>query len=899
MVLSDLSILLCGRGLTSARVRGLLEAWTAAGLLRDCVWVAPEDISSDEPGPAKVRGTLIEEGRVHAEDLFHLVGVRKLGVLRLMCVNLVPAGHDPDKSLPADADLLVDTLRSALPMPTSEGSGTRLHRINLLVPSSGTQDIPIDLLRPGWDVNAVVSPEDRPDLDRGNVFVRSPGNYAGHAAAAVAAVAGLWRGQPGGCLDERESDSVTADEDVLVLRASVRAVIGEDLARKLADVAAAATQESPLGPADLLAWAQPVRDPEGEARKATAALLKQGDWAKAEGVQVADPHLGERTVGESRREALDFNLQLFRVAGRWAMGSAIRAYEGTATTMLVGRKGDYVVRLQPRSPEEIARMAEARLSHQSDALQHTMLLEEASTVTPPRPETWGELRRTCFSLVDGSDTPSWLAAPQMAGVRALLPPARIAPDPLDVLRTDSGRTVRACDPGGAYAARTEVAMALDQARALTVPSEELPEPDPAVKREVDRLQGELVRIDQWLARRQATILWDLRRNVDDRITASRRQADTAVAEATEGAAPAIEQVRKAQKKLVRRWKILAVVLAVLLLGGIWAHREFDTGLLDLAYWSVGSTVFVFLLTMLAHHQFYKASREYERRMQQLLARRRRAAEEYVAARREANRLELLASALVDWADIIGWITHRPLDPKPEPPRAVSDEAIAALPAAVGVARPTAVDAFPHTKIAAAAELLCAEGFAGHRFDEVTALEAVGGADADGRGHLPADLDILDAPGTPRRRLLDAFTSGEAAAALTASARRAIGEAVARDELTLPPRVVTRLGSYADGTSVPDSVFFAATLAPAIPFTNAVWTDTGLREGRHLAGWSAAWVPPGVGRGGDPSVTVRAADGDAAVRIDVSRTSSPTHVAVFAAAPEQTDRRGPDGDHSWH
>jgi hypothetical protein len=68
--------------------------------------------------------------------------------------------------------------------------------------------------------------------------------------------------------------------------------------------------------------------------------------------------------------------------------------------------------------------------------------------------------------------------------------------------------------------------------------------------------------------------------------------------------------------------------------------------------------------MLFNHLFFMAVHHYELKVQEEFASRRQTMELYVVAQRETRRLQLLASRLNEWTEIISSALHRPWTPQP-------------------------------------------------------------------------------------------------------------------------------------------------------------------------------------------------------------------------------------------
>ena len=111
--------------------------------------------------------------------------------------------------------------------------------------------------------------------------------------------------------------------------------------------------------------------------------------------------------------------------------TATRWAENRATQMTAGADGQYVVRVEPRTPDQLLMEARERLEGQAVILKGRLLEREATKVQLPLPSTWTELRQLCFGLADGSLLPAGFSAPERASTREILPPSVIVPHPGD------------------------------------------------------------------------------------------------------------------------------------------------------------------------------------------------------------------------------------------------------------------------------------------------------------------------------------------------------------------------------------------------------------------------------------------------------------------------------------
>jgi hypothetical protein len=439
------------------------------------------------------------------------------------------------------------------------------------------------------------------------------------------------------------------------------------------DAATTAVHADPTGPARLLDWARPARDPGGTARRAATEIGALGDWAPVTAQHGHGPMRSERQVKAAFRDAARFNTQLFGVAAGWLVRSGRRAVEHAATGVLVGHDGAAVVRLEPRTPNQIVRQAKARLEVQSSQLQNQILVQDASAVPSPTPTTWPTLRQSCFSFADGSTPPSGVHSPEMAGVRELLPPANVAPDPADTFVTSTGRLLRPCDVVSARRYRTELAAKVAEARSVATGTQVDPSSasrshdesccsrhaeamaagtDGEVGEAISHAEGcdgtvapapppsadellalELEALDRWIERREGSVLWQLTEDVTDRAARSRSHAGAAYKDATSGGAPNVEALKAAQTALIGRWKILTGILILLILISIGVFRAEPPAADEILISLAASGALVFVLMVLSNHAYYRAAMASEWSVQQLLDRRRRSSTSPPSARR--------------------------------------------------------------------------------------------------------------------------------------------------------------------------------------------------------------------------------------------------------------------------
>jgi hypothetical protein len=537
----------------AAAVRQTAARWAGNGLLEESIWLTADDATVSTSGPPTVSASVLDtEGEGEQQDLFTLIAVRRIDILRIVVLQLLPYGEAPDSGLLDVGVRIAQLVKGLLPrdVTVAHGGGTALVRANLLVPGTGTGEISQDLLAPGWEVNAIASPEDRPDLDQASVLVRTDVNYHAHAVAAVACVGGLWPGVPHGAFDDVEVDSTAGGTDLVVFRPSARLLLGDALPRQLADAAIGLVQDaSGHGASEFVPWAAAAQAPDVVVAAAHSELVAKGEWARDELGELEGAPRTEMSIGAAFGDLARFEGRLILAAGRVIRNTATRWVENTATQATAGSDGRYVVRVEPRTPDQLLMLAQERLAEQAVTLQSRLLEREAVKVQPPLPSTWAELRQLCFGLVDGSVLPTGFTTPERASTREILPPSSIVPHPDDTFAAADGTVVRSVDLAGAAMVRARMVhddeSTTPDAAAESGDSESGPA-DPHAR-------NESAELDEWVARRANTLMGRLAGTVWRRERQASEMAEAAYKRATHEATPDPDAVRRSRRRLLVCW----------------------------------------------------------------------------------------------------------------------------------------------------------------------------------------------------------------------------------------------------------------------------------------------------------------------------------------------------------
>lgn len=958
-----LTVFVVGGGARDSAIRGLAESWTRAGILEPSLWVTPGDVVVHPAGPPSVQAWAVDADGVRGVDLFEHVGRFRLDLVRVVVGHLLLLEDASDLSLAATGSAVADAIESTLPRRTDHHeAGCRMHRSVVVLPVSGATGADPSLFQPQWDVNAVISPEDRPDLDRASVFVRYPGNLDGHATAALAAIGGILRGVPAGVLDEATSDSTTREADAVVARISIRSVVGEDMLDRLVGEALDPARLGPVGPAPVLAWARPASRPDLIADQAATHILQSPEWAPTSEQVPQGPPERHHGFWSALGTAAGFNVRTVGAVASWVFDRARGRVETRATEAVVGAQNGILVTLGPKPVDDLAQASTRLLERERARIDANTRFESTRTVAPV-PSTWARPRALLLGLVDGGDLDGF-PEPRQAGRRELLPPGSVVVPPGAQWEGSDGERVLAEDPLAMRAYRTELEAKLAKAKAAAekaaaelaaaedarAESEKVREAarvaavaaaksararsrgkaasadDPAAEQaspakaalpplvpDDATLAGLLSKRDRrraavtaltletelygaWYSEMSGAVLWKVGDDVAQRRVRLQSRLDALAAR--KPSTPPAEALSRAKAAVTRWWLWTVPIWAVATAAVVWLRygswpqfvADADLAMDDMLYICGILLATALVLLAAANHRFYKAVLTYEWAVERELTQLHRDHAELMFVGTELARLQLLDTVLRDWVRILGEAIHRPWASPDREFEDLPEDVVAALPASMGVARQTmGEDAIPMATLMSAYRVLYPEHWATRSFDR--AYEAFEESEPTGpnEGYRSADLDALDGPVSPRKRLREFWSSGEARAVLTDRAHADLHRAVRDGDLELPTRVVGRIGRYADGETGPEPEFFRATATESTMFSTDAFTAAGRQSRRHYVERSIAWIPTSARAAvsSDDGVQLHDCEGPNAVRVDVSRRTPAHDLSMFTAeAPPQ-------------
>lgn len=422
-----LSVVVVGDSPIETAVRELAATWTRAGIVEPSLWVSPGDVVLSEYEPPRVQAHLLEANGERAVDLFAYLGRFRIDLVRVVVAQLATVPGGAAIELSAMGSTIAAAIKAALPLtPTGEGAA-QLHRSVVVIPASGVGEIDPRVLNRDWEANVVISPEDRPDVDHSNIYVRSDVNFVGHATAALSAAAGIVRGIDGGAFDGVSSDSSTSADDVVVARVSLRTVVGDDVLDVLTSRVLEPSQLAPAGPGQIVEYAHVAGEPELITKRAVQSLLKRPEWAAGSAPAAPQIERARESFAAALSQAAKFSLRTVSAVAAWTVSSGRASLERSATDRIVGTGAGALVTIGPRAIDNVGPLVKEALEAERAAIEER-LAYEATRGTPPAPSTWSSLRALAFGLADGGPLED-MEVPRQFGKREVLEPGDVTPIP--------------------------------------------------------------------------------------------------------------------------------------------------------------------------------------------------------------------------------------------------------------------------------------------------------------------------------------------------------------------------------------------------------------------------------------------------------------------------------------
>lgn len=394
-------------------VRDALQDWCAAGLVSSFIWVDDVDCRA-ETATALTPATVVRlGGRVRVRLHDHLANQPGNLGIRLVCLGFAGVTGG---SVPAGA-----AARFLEGLHAPAGGVTS---INLLLARRGMEPANPDTVRSGWH-NVVISPEDAwhpgswpEELVEGD----SDDEFDGHAAAAVAGVAGLWVGIDQDVFDRRATPSAG---QIVLARSFFRRLDGSRAAADLRSRLLHGTVQDGfpaprVGVETMMHFSAPSNATQAMAEALVGKHAELFQHYRQTRTAVIKKSIGFLAL---LRHYFSFVFQLLRGApAEWWRATFDRAATSAArrvsAAVFGGAKTDFDVIVAGRSSSGgVPSVIE--LASEADELSHK--LSRLGTWQEDPPPTfsrlWGDFAAGAMTLADGAEHSAGMS-PVLVGARA-------------------------------------------------------------------------------------------------------------------------------------------------------------------------------------------------------------------------------------------------------------------------------------------------------------------------------------------------------------------------------------------------------------------------------------------------------------------------------------------------
>ena len=650
-------------------VEKVVQSWVEAGLLQSTIWLK-RSAATAEPSHT-LTGLRLQAGGSGEVSMLEELARRDVLTVRLLSVHLaVDAASDP--TLAQESERIAAILQEFL------ADSQQLERLNLVIPATGVVGLDPDIVKDPGIKNILVSPEDRvTDRHASRQLVWPDGGYAGHAALAIATIAGLWWATGDAApFDNQQFTGSAQQSQTVVARTFARVLRADELGdRVTAEVFERRRTEAWTAAAvDAVDTPNPVQLMEDLAEQ----------LAKVEGAAIT--YRPPQPLPEPRKQHIG-SLQAFTMLLRFIVGKlraapsqivgrvteGVRtAIEGFAQRVAFGQ--DSLVRVGARHRGTGASEPPGlQIAGQADQL----LRDLGRSASPPATAgLWQALRRVAFGLVDAGPFPEDVAAPTDGARRLVVNDTSFVvsdpEDPFEINRATLGTMhplpLWALDPimGWDVARLRDLRDLLIAEQGSAEKGQEAQDgddgesegrdPDPEL---AQRLVAVIEDLDRYRQRHESSLLWRVSETLGDSLRAASNSFRAAL-KVVSGGRPSEDDNKMAiaARWLRRRW-IGIFLLALIIPAVAWYGDDQDwwtpiwgvVAGVAVAVWLVGW----FISFVRYQRRIFQIQYEIDRRHRDYLNAVARVEHDAV----ETVRLASLYRQFLDWAAIIAWMIHHP------------------------------------------------------------------------------------------------------------------------------------------------------------------------------------------------------------------------------------------------
>jgi hypothetical protein len=439
---------------------GVAKEWTALRLLSPSIWVRPEDLVTGD-GPPRIDANVLASTRAGESkekklDLFKLLALQKLKVVRLLVVRPSVPGTGFDKAQDEFVEILAPYLDKAIPQipPSTVNADDDISfvKINLITgPTEHVADEATEMMDTLFNVHFVPSAEDRTGPRTGDAFIRysqeSP-KFAGFTLLHLATLGALWVGIPKGGY-QLSGSAVWEGDSVYVSRVFVSAILTDGLVRRacarvLESIVDSRGSIEGLGVGLTIDGTFPIQDSDVDA---WLEFMVGTTFSFDDGILSYQPVLASPTppklklgFGGQLGDFFTFTFgKLVRVpyyAWLWALKKLASLFN-----KLFQRGGQGSAEVV--SPEEGADPLDKQLLKKFDDVFEVKRLADQALVSPvgrsdlrSTPGLWESVRKLVFGFMDGSNLAQFGLSKSDNGWPVFYQVSSSFPDPADKISTE-------------------------------------------------------------------------------------------------------------------------------------------------------------------------------------------------------------------------------------------------------------------------------------------------------------------------------------------------------------------------------------------------------------------------------------------------------------------------------
>lgn len=410
----------------------LASSWTSHWLLSPAIWVKVADIKADKgevfikgekpKSPPTIRAFVTGRNGFKEVELFQELGRNELELLRLITCRSIETNQAYHELQDKVVDVIHHYVKISAPLhePSENHKvGTEVKTTNLIFAptdqSGGSQE---NLFEFEWDLNILVSPEDRPTSAGFDSFTRysNEDQLNGFILANIATAAGIWSGVNKTVSELSEFDTSSAFDKILVQRTFVRGVLTEGVAIRFAADALKYIEDhgNPLDdPLFSIKGIEKLTESEvyTQVKQAVELALKEDNSALSFNLTSPPSEKDSPSIGFFKTVWLfvKFSLNKLLAFPGWLLEDFISVFNRKATKLFYGEEGVAKIDLnvdfkKVGLTKDTYRLTQEVIVNKESLLKKLQTIDNLPDYRNTHPNLWSGIRKDLLSYLDGSNS---------------------------------------------------------------------------------------------------------------------------------------------------------------------------------------------------------------------------------------------------------------------------------------------------------------------------------------------------------------------------------------------------------------------------------------------------------------------------------------------------------------